>query len=605
MFIRKTRKTDRKTKKDYYSYQLVESVRTDRGPRQRILLNLSADLDLSDEDRKHLAQRIEELFLGAPSFLPYTEEIERLAQKYTSQLIERLSDAKKTPPKPEPDYQTVDLETVEQQEPRTVGAEHLLLHMASQLKFQDKLKSLGFTEKEIALSLGSVIGRAAFPASERATYNWVCTRSGLGELLDFDFSKTSLDQFYQISDMLLKYKPALERHFENAQQTVHDYQSTMVLYDLTNTYLEGQAKANSKAAYGYSKEKRSDCPLVTLGLVINEHGFTTRASIFPGNASEPKTMGEMIEALDRCDSLFKPTVVMDAGIATDENLKWLRDRGYTYIVSARQKAPSMELEEPLVSVGDPETTRVKAALIKNTDNEERWLYCESEAKRAVSIKMKKHFQKRFEDDLQKVRDSLSNPKGRKKYLKVIERIGRLKEKHGRISSCYEITVEASEDGKQATAINWTLRPEKLEEKLNDHYFLRTNLMQLKAEELWQLYSSIRTVEDAFRYMKSALGMRPVYHQKEHRVDGHLWITILAYHLVRSCTYQLSKNGLSYRWETVRDKMSNRMRVTMRAKTEKNQVVYHRSTTKAEQHQQEIYRALAISPQILKAKKTIA
>ena len=123
---------------------------------------------------------------------------------------------------------------------------------------------------------------------------------------------------------------------------------------------------------------------------------------------------------------------------------------------------------------------------------------------------------------------------------MIERIGRLKEKHKRISGCYEVNAVASEDGATATAIDWKVIDEKMSDKLTGSYFLRTNLVTMGPKELWQLYNTLRGVEDAFRFMKSSLGLRPVYHQKEHRVDGHLWITIMAYHLIQNCLYQLNK-----------------------------------------------------------------
>jgi transposase len=367
--------------------------------------------------------------------------------------------------------------------------------------------------------------------------------------------------------------------------------------------MEGQAKNNPKANRGFSKEKRFDCPLITLGLVINEHGFATRSSLFPGNISEAKTLEQAVGALYSSNDLFKPIIVLDAGIATEENLQWLRTHHFFYIVSARQKAPSMELEGPLVDV-DPEKTRVKAALIKSDELEERWLYCESEAKEAVSSQIKAAFCKRFEIDLQKLSDGLTKPKCRKQYGKILERIGRLKEKHSRVSSCYEIAVTASNDNQTIIAIQWTLKPEKLKDKLNGHYFLRTNLNETSAEVLWNLYNSIRIVEDAFRFMKSALGLRPVYHQKEKRVDGHLWITILAYHMIRSCLYQLNKKGIFYHWPSIRNRMSNRIRVTMCAKTQEGKTLYHRSTTKSEAIQREIYQSLGLNSQILKAKKTL-
>ena len=605
MFIKKTLKTDSKTGKAYFAYHLVESVRTEKGPRQRTLLYMGSEIDLPEGEHKLLAQCIGEIISDQRGFIPYPEEVERLAQFYASQVIRRLSVADGAENEElEPEFVSINVNSIEKSEPRTVGAEHILLQMANQLDLSKELKELGLSETDISLALGSIIARAVFPDSERSTYNWLCNDSGLGELLDLDFKKSSLDKLYQISDKLLSHKEALEVYLEAVECKFHGYKSTIALYDLTNTYMEGQAKSNPKAAHGFSKEKRYDCPLVTLGLVMNEHGFLNRTSILPGNASEPKTLEEMIKNLSVHQSLFKPTILLDAGIATEANLVWLRENGYTYVVSARQEAPSMDLEGELVSVGDLHDF-VKAALIKSEDNsEEKWLYCESEAKAAVALDMKQSFRRRFEEDLKKLSDGLIKPKSRKKLSKVIERVGRLKEKHKRISGCYEVNVIPSEDKSTACSIEWRVIEEKMSDKLTGQYFLRTNLVSMEAKELWQLYNTLRGVEDAFRFMKSSLGLRPVYHQKGHRVDGHLWITILAYHLIQNCLYQLKKQGFHYHWKTIRKIMVGRVRVTMQAKTEDGKTLYHRSTTKAEGEQKEIYRALEMSPQILKAQKII-
>lgn len=609
MFIKKTLKIDSKSGKTYCAYHLVESVRTEKGPRQRTLLYMGSQIELPEGEHKLLSQRIEDIISGQQSLLPHAEDVERLAQTYSSQVIRRLSSSKDNSELTgnedlEPEFVSININSIEKSEPRTVGAEHLMLQMVNQLELPSKLQELGLSKTDISIALSSIIARAVFPDSERSTYAWLCNDSGLGELLDFDFKKSSLDKLYQISDKLLSHKNVLENHLEVVECKFHGYKSTIALYDLTNTYMEGQAKSNPKAAHGVSKEKRSDCPLVTMGLVMNEHGFLNRTSILPGNASEPKTLEEMITNLSVHQCLFKPTIILDAGIATIENLAWLREKGYTYVVSARQDAPSIDLEGELVSVGDLNNL-VKAALIKSEDNsEEKWLYCESEAKAAVALEMKQSFRKRFEDDLKKLVEGLSKPKGRKKFIKVIERIGRLKEKHKRISGCYEVNVIASEDGANAISVQWKVIDEKMDDKLTGSYFLRTNLVKMGAKELWQLYNTLRGIEDAFRFMKSSLGLRPVYHQKEHRVDGHLWITIMAYHLIQNCLYQLSKAGLNYQWKTIRKIMMSRIRLTTQAKTKEGKTLYHRSSTKAEGEQKEIYRALGISPQILKAQKTI-
>jgi transposase len=609
MFIKKTFKTDSKSNKTYCAYHLVESVRTEKGPRQRTLLYMGSQIELSEGEHKLLAQRIGEIIVGQQPLLPYAGDVERLAQSYASQLIRRLSSSKDIPEGTEtedhePEFVSINVNTIEKSEPRSVGAEHLMLQMANQLELPKQLQELGLSKTDVSIALGSIIARAVFPDSERSTYAWLCNDSGLGELLDFDFKKSSLDKLYQVSDKLLTHKNALESHFEAIECKFHGYKSTIALYDLTNTYMEGQAKSNPKAAHGVSKEKRSDCPLVTMGLVMNEYGFLNRTSILPGNASEPKTLAEMIENLSVHQSLFKPTIILDAGIATKENLAWLREKGYSYVVSARQDAPSIDLEGELVSVGDLNNL-VKAALIKSEENSvEKWLYCESEAKAAVALEMKQSFRKRFEDELKKLVDGLSKPRGRKKFTKVVERIGRLKEKHKRISGCYEVNAVSSEDGATATAIEWKVIEEKMSDKLTGSYFLRTNLVKMGAKELWKLYNTLRGVEDAFRFMKSSLGLRPVYHQKENRVDGHLWITIMAYHLIQNCTYQLNKQEITHQWKTVRKIMMSRVRVTMQAKTKEGKTLYHRSSTKAEGEQKEIYKALGISAQILKAHKTI-
>jgi transposase len=605
MFIKKTTKTDRTTGKAYCAYHLVESVRTSKGPRQRILLYMGADIGLPESEHWQLAQCISEKLAGIQCLIRHPEHIERIAQRYASKILHHLSvpDSHSEPPKPA-EFVSIDADSVEKSEPRSVGAEHLMLEMANQLKLPAQLTKLGLSKKERVTALGAIIARAVNPDSELSTHAWLRNESGLGELLNFDFNNISLRKLYEIADKLLPHKDALESYFEDIECSFHGYSSTIALYDLTNVYMEGQAKRNPKAKFGVSKEKRNDCRLVTMGLVMNEHGFLHRTSILPGNAAEPKTLEEMIRSLNFHQSLIRPTIVLDAGIATEANLTWLRENNYSYVVSARQDAPSMELESDLVSVGDAHDL-VKAALIKSPDDsEEKWLYCESEAKAVVASQMKQSFMIRFEDDLKKIAAGLLKPRGRKKYHKVLERIGRLKEKHKQISGCYEVHVVASDDGVTATSITWKAVEEKLSDKLTGSYFLRTNLTHLEAKDLWQLYNTLRGVEDAFRFMKSSLGLRPVYHQLEHRVDGHLWITVIAYHLIQQCLYQLKQRDIQYEWKTVRKIIRSRVRVTTQAKMEDGKTLYLRSSTKAEGEQLTLYRALGISPQILKTYKTV-
>jgi hypothetical protein len=310
MFIRKKHKRDRKTQKDYITYHLVQSVRTEKGPRQRVILYLGSELGIPDEQLPLLSSRIESLLSCQSAWLiPCPAPVEALAQRFVKEIIDQRSSATKDLP---PEWTTLDLQSLKATEPRSVGTEHLLLEMAHQLELPKLLRTVGLSKNESKLALATIIARATEPRSELATYHWLRNRSGLIELLKIDPSTLFLGQLYRISDTLLRRKELLEKYLEQKERSLHGYQNTIALYDLTNTYFEGQAASNPKAIFGRSKEKRNDCPLVTLGLVANQHGFLQRSQIFPGNASEPKTLQMMIQSLS-APSLSSPTIILLRG----------------------------------------------------------------------------------------------------------------------------------------------------------------------------------------------------------------------------------------------------------------------------------------------------
>ena len=198
-----------------------------------------------------------------------------------------------------------------------------------QCGFKDKLAEIGFNRPQIAAALGNIIARMAHPGSELATHAWLQQRSALGELIDFDFEAMDLNRLYRASDALYKHREALQDHLFSQAQTIFGFGETITLYDLTNTYFEGVAAGLAKAKRGHSKECRSDCPLVTLAMALDGSGFPRRSRVFAGNASEPATLADMLTGLGAASGA---TVVMDAGIATEANLTWLRAHGYHYVV---------------------------------------------------------------------------------------------------------------------------------------------------------------------------------------------------------------------------------------------------------------------------------
>ena len=372
-----------------------------------------------------------------------------------------------------------------------------------ELEIDQKLTNLGLTRLQTAVALGVVAGRMIVFGSERATHQWMQNMTALDELLGIDFSNVSLDSVYRASDLLLKNKDALEEHLRGTEGRLFSLQEKIILYDLTNTFFEGSGKFNPKARYGgNSKEKRNDCPLVTLGLVLDVQGFPKKSRIYEGNISEPKTLEAMIRGLagedinDNC--LFKPTIVLDAGIATEDNINWLRGQSYQYIVVSRKKKKAIPADVAMVAVKVDEkhdTVLVKAGLVENPQTDELELYCHSLDKEKKEEGIRNKFQERFEAELLKARQGLDLKGGTKRYDKVIERVGRLKEKFKLVSHGYNVTIEKDSQTDNAGNISWS---RKKTENTSGVYCLRTNRKDLNEQQIWDIYTMLTDIEDAFR-----------------------------------------------------------------------------------------------------------
>ena len=603
MYVRKVNHYNKSNRVEYHTYKLVESVRTERGPRQRTLLNLGTDFGLPKEKWKEFANRVEEIITGQTTLFDYPEEIENLAQRCARKIIRRQSSV--IPERKDldylPDYQTVDVNSTENEQVRTIGAEHVVYHTIKELELDKKLAELKFNKPHLETALGVIAARLVNPASERKTHIWLKEISGIDELMDTDFSKLSQDRVYKVSDMLLKEKKAIEEHLCFKERNLFNLEEKIILYDLTNTFFEGTGKYNKKAYFAKSKERRTDCPLVTLGLVLDAEGFPKRSNVFDGNVSEPKTLEGMIKDISDGNTLIKPTVVLDAGIATEANIKWLRDNQYSYLVVSRKKKKDIPANVDLVTVKKDNNTFVQAALVKNEETGELELYCHSKGKEKKEQGIKSLFQQRFEEELIKARSALSKKNGTKRYEKVVEKIGRLKERFKRVAHRYEVFVKKDPETNKAKAINWHL---KETEGNNGLYVLRTNREDLKEEQIWNIYNTLTDIEDAFRCMKSELGFRPIHHQTESRADGHIFITVLAYHLLHTIRFKLRRNGIHLSWATIRSQLSSQARITTTMKRKDGKMIHIRKSSRAELFHKKIYDALNLHYQPGKIVKTI-
>ena len=253
---------------------------------------------------------------------------------------------------------------------------------------------------------GAIVGRLAHPASERATHRWLQARSGVGELLGVDFETVSAMQVYRASDALVKHREAIEAHLFDKAMGLFDLQPTVTLYDLTNTYFEGEASEQPQAKRGHSKEKRSDCPLLTLGLMLDASGFVRRSKVFAGNVREHRTLAGMLEALQAPAGAL---VVMDRGVATDACVTWLREHGYRYLVVSRERHRQFDAEAAVaVQTQSKQTVHLHKAV--STDPDEVRLYCYSEERAEKERGIVERFATRFEAALTKLHEGLARPR---------------------------------------------------------------------------------------------------------------------------------------------------------------------------------------------------
>ena len=617
MFIRKSPIKSKKSGGAYFSYRLVESVRVDGKVQQKTILNLGKHFDIDPAHWSWLAQRIDQIIHGENPLddlfnaeIDVDVDLEASAQRYAALALQKLSAPVITEPieseADKTDYQSVDVNQLEVLQPRSIGGETLALHAFQQLQLDKALEEMGFNKVDRSAALGNIIGRIIHPGSERETHRWLQQNSALGELVNYDFGQLSLDRLYKVGDKLLNKKVALETHLAAREQDLFNLTRHIILYDLTNTYFEGQASSNPKARRGRSKEKRSDCPLVTMGLVLDGDGFPLGSQVFEGNASEPATLEIMLNQLGETSDYKSSTVVLDAGIATQANLDWLKNQGFHYIVVSRERYKEKpDLEQGAVIVKDIEHDRVMAKRVVDTETQEVRLYCHSEKREVKESAIRSQFAQRFETALQTLHEGLTKKGTTKRYNKVIERIGRMKEKYSRVAQDYVIDVKAGDDKLNAIAIEWS-RNDAADKKDNNAgvYCLRTDIETLSEQELWKTYIMLTEVESSFKSMKSELGMRPVYHQKEERVTAHLFITLLAYHLVHTLRVQFKAKGIHLSWDSIRNLMDSQQRITVSMPTKEGQQIHVRTTSRAEPAHQQLYDALGVESDAIGNNKAV-
>ena len=593
MYI-KAAKTHSKAGKPAYSFRLVKSERIGGKVRQIALLNLGTGFSVPRKNWRELCHLVEMKMVGQDSLLDIDPGLEAAARSIARKLRARSLEKPQEPPR----TAEVDLDSLEHEDPHTVGGERICLKTLEDLRFAEILREVGFSDRDARIACAVVVARMLHPASERETARWLRETSAAAELLGLEGDDRALARrtLYRIGDRLQAASEPLQAALFGRERELLDIPETIVFYDLSNVHFHGGRSGELKR-YGRSKQKRNDCPLATLALALDEAGFPRSAEVLPGNVSEPATLRGAIERLARAapGGGPKPTVVMDAGIASEANLEWLSGEGYGWITIGRGKKPKPPKGEPNIRLETTAGGEVKAWRLEAGDGEKK-LYVVSEGRKKTEDSILAAQRKRFEEGLAKLHEGLGVKGRMKRRDKVMESVGRLKEKYSRVARQYSIDVEG--DGKGANAVAVRFRRNRLHaeaDEFSGSYLLRTAKSNWDDEAVLRSYWRLSEIEATFRSLKSELGLRPVFHQLDKRIRSHLLIAALAFHPAHLIRTRLKSQGINLSWASVRERMRSWIRITTTLRKTDGALLVIRQDSNPGAEQASISRAAGVEP----------
>jgi transposase len=606
MFIRKT--TRRYKGRTYTNHLLVESVRTDKGPRQRTVCSLG---DLSPRPKAEwlrLAHRIEQALAGqADLFDGPADDVAEIVRKACA---DGVADGASSGSGADDEVLAVCTGAVCTEAHREAGPAHVGVQFWNRLGLNGILAAAGLSKRSIQLACAMTMNRLIRPASEHAMPDWI-RRTALADILGIDFSGLAEDALYRNLDRLHPSRAKIETALAEKELTLFNLDSTVFFYDLTSTYFEGLAELNPKAKRGYSRDKRPDCKQVVVGLVIGAEGFPKAHEVFEGNMQDRRSLGPMLDAMHARVGL-KPgqTIVIDRGMAFDENLEEIRSRGLHYLVATRQTERNEWLDEfeaidsfveverePSPNNPDQKKSRVRVA--RHDADGLHYVLCLSDGRSEKDRAIREKQEKRLQADLLKLQErvasgSLVDP------VKIGERIGRLKERYPRVARYYRIQADPKA-GTLAFHRDETKYARACE--LDGAWMLKTDRDDLSADEAWRTYITLTRAETAFRDMKSPLAERPIFHQLERRVETHIFLCVLAYHLLVAVEHTLREKDLYTSWATVRDTLATHQVCTVVLPAVNGDVLRIRRASTPEPEHKRLYHLLNIAPEIIRPVRT--
>jgi transposase len=402
-----------------------------------------------------------------------------------------------------------------------------------------------------------VTARFCEPSSELHIAEDWCRRTALADLLQLGDVEVNKDRLYRALDHLLVHKQALEAHLSKRCGELFSIQNEVLLYDVTSTYFEGQAEANPQAQRGYSRDHRPDCKQVCIALVVTFDGFPLGYEVFAGNTHDSRTLQTIVSTMEARHGMLGRVWITDRGMASAKNLAWLRETGRRYIIGA----PKSELKKFAAELGAADGWRtvhegVEVKLTRHPETEETVILCRSADRRSKEQAMHNKFSRRIAEALGRLTARLARSKKRLDPATVNRQIGRILQQNQRAAARFAITLEPDDcpaGFRLAIAFNaafddWAALSEGA-------YLLRSNITDWSDQQLWKAYIQLTQAEAAFRIQKDQLRVRPVWHQREDRVQAHILVCFLAFVLWKSLEMWQQRAGLGNSPRTILEELA--------------------------------------------------
>jgi transposase len=606
MFLRRTTRTHKG--KSYVNYQLVESVRTPKGPRQNTICSLG---DLGPGPREEWARRarkLEHAVAGQEDLLERSDpDVDRVLEKAKAK---HAADAQRTAQLPglgsdDSGHITVDPKLITTELHREAGTVHVGYRFWRRIGLDEILEQQGLSERTRQLACAMTMSRLIHPVSENAMPAWI-RRTALADILGRDFDDLAEDALYRVLDALHPHRAAIETALVERERSLFNLDPTIYLYDLTSTYFEGLAAANPKAKRGHTRDGRPDCKQVVIGLVVGREGFPICHEVFAGNTQDVTTLETMLDRLAARGCLTAgATIAMDRGMVSAENILLLESRKLHYIIASRQTerdrwlasfaddvAFTQVIRQPSPTNPNQKKTRVDVQLVRSEGC--NYVLCRSEQRIEKDKAIREKQEQRLIADLEKLSKRIAGGK-LTEAKKIDEAIGRLKERYPRVARFYEMSRDAKSKSFAYKKVDAKYR---VAQQLDGTYLLKTDRTDISADEGWRIYTLLSHAEDAFRDMKSPLAERPIFHHLEHRVESHVFVCLLAFHLLVAIERTLLDQGVHTSWATVRDVLKTHQVSTIVLPTVNGRCLRIRMGATPDPEVKDLYKQLHVSEKVI-------